>query len=127
MNRSIEKLRFAIVASALGLGFCGASGVSADTLIVSNHNASTGPKHDAMAHCLEAVKAQVGDGHSLVFSHKVVTTRDALGGQAVLVNATIWDDGARVPIEARCQRGAAGETVASISRVRSGPAIAAAK
>jgi len=124
MNRSIKsKVGIALVASALGA----ASAVSADTLIVSNHNASAGPKHDAMAHCFEAVKRQVGDGHALLFSHEVTTARTASGGQAVMVSATIWDNGARVPIEARCERGAAGDTVASVSRVQSGPAVAAAK
>jgi len=124
MNRSIQsKVRIAFVASALAA----ASAVSADTLIVSNHNASIGPKHDAIANCFVAVKRQVGEGRGLLFSHQAETVRTAAGGQAVLVNATVWDDGARVPISARCERGATGQTVASISRVQSGPAIAAAK
>lgn len=124
MNRSTQsKVRAALVAAAIGA----ASSVSADTLIVSNHNASAGPKHDAMAHCFEAVKRQVGDGHGLLFSHEVTTARTESGGQAVMVSATIWDNGARVPIEGRCERGAGGQTVASISRVEGAPAIAAAK
>jgi len=124
MNRSIKsKVQTALVAAALGA----ASAVSADTLIVSNHNASIGPKHDAMAHCFEAVKRQVGDGHALLFSQQVTTARNATGGQVVMVSATMWDNGSRVPIEARCERGAAGETVASVSRVQNGPAVAAAQ
>ena len=124
MNTSISgKVRTGLVVAVLGAS----SATFADTLIVSNHNASTGPKHDAMAHCLEAVKREVGDGHMLIFSNRVTTVRTNAGGQAVLVSATEWDNGARVPIEGRCEKGASGQMVASVSRVKSDNTVVANK
>jgi hypothetical protein len=123
MNGSISRnVRIGLLASSLGVS----SVAFADTLILSNHNANAGPKHEAMAHCLEAVKREVGDGHMLVFQNQVTTARTSSGGQAVLVGATIWDNGARVPIEGRCEKGPAGQVVASITRVQNGPANAVA-
>ena len=124
MNTSISgKVRTGLVVAVLGAS----SANYADTLIVTNHNASTGPKHDAMAHCLEAVKREVGEGHMLIFSNHVTTVRTDAGRQVFLVGATVWDNGALVPIEGRCEKGASGQVIVTVSRVQSGEAIAVAK
>ena len=120
MNRSvIQNVRIAVLACALGA----AAAASADTMIVSNHNASMGPKHDAVAHCFQAVRNVVGD-HGLVFSSHVATARTAQGGYAVMLDATMWDNGARVPIQGRCERGAGGQVVATVARAPNDTAIA---
>jgi hypothetical protein len=123
MNATFSRnIHIAAFASVLGA----AVAANADILIVSDHNAAMGPKHDAMAHCLEAVKRQVGEGQSLVFSNRVATMQTNQGARAVVVNATVWENGARVPIQGRCERSASGAMVATVTRAQNDQAIAQA-
>jgi hypothetical protein len=123
MNASISRnLRVALLASTLGAS----ATVLADPMIVADHNAKAGPKQDAVLSCYQAARSDVGDGHGLVFSNRVATERSAQGGHAIVVSGSVWDNGSRVPIEARCEKGASGRLVATVTRVQSGPAIAEA-
>ena len=122
MNASIHHCVRAIVLSCT---LAVAAAANADTMIVSNHNASMGPKHDAVAQCALAMLRAVGDGHGLLFTNRAQTARTAQGGTAVMLDATLWDNGARVPVQGRCERGATGELVATVARVRNDTAVAA--
>ena len=124
MNAKISsKLRATLLASTLGV----AGTAFADTMIVTDHNANASPKHDAMLHCFQAVRSDVGDGYGLFFSNQVVTERSADGRQAIVVNGTVWQNGDRVPIQGRCEKSASGQFVAHVTRVENGTAIAGAK
>lgn len=114
MNARIlsRHLRIGLCASTLGV----AATAIAGPVVVLDHNANASPKYAALMQCMAAVRDEVGPGHGLVFSSRVLREQSTSGGQAIIVSATIWDNGARAPIEGRCERGGSDNIVATVTR-----------
>ena len=122
MNSSISRgIRIALFTSALGAS----AAAFADPMVVMDHNASMGPNHDATLRCYHAARDELG-GAGVAFSNQVETQRSPTGAKTIVVNGTVWQDGARVAFEARCQAGNAGHVVATVTRKQAGDAIAQA-
>ena len=123
MNSSISRsIRIALFTSALGAS----AAAFADPMVVMDHNASMGPNHDATLRCYHAARDELGNANGLVFSNQVETQRAPSGAKTIVVNGAIWQDGSRVPFEARCQTGNGGHVVATVTRKSTGEAIAQA-
>jgi len=122
MNASISRnFHIALFASAFA-----AAPVFADTLVMTDHNASMGPNHDATLGCYHAARDELGSASGIAFSNQVETQRSPTGAKTIVVNGTIWQDGSRVAFEARCPVGNAGRMVATVTRKQTGEAVAQA-
>ena len=77
--------------------------------------------------CVHAVRSDPALGQSLMFSTRMgVSQPSASGTRTFILSGTAWENGARVPVTARCVVGP-GSTVASVTRVDNVPAIANAR
>ena len=114
------------VSAAIVLSFCSASAL-ADSTVVIDHVGHMGPRHDALVQCVHAVRSDPALGQSLMFSTRMgVSQPSASGTRTFILSGTAWENGARVPVTARCVVGP-GSTVASVTRVDNVPAIANAR
>ena len=114
------------VSTAIILSFCSASTL-ADTTVVIDHVGHMGPRHDALVQCVDAVRSNPALGQSLMFSTRMgVSQPSASGTRTFILSGTAWENGARVPVTARCVVGP-GATVASVTRIDNVPVIANAR
>ena len=97
----------------------------ADTLLLADHNARMGPKQDARIECVQAAHNSPTLNVGQLFSERVAVQKGATPGSRVYVlSGTAWDNGARVPITARCVIGNAAGPIASVTRVHPPKTIA---
>jgi len=114
------------VSAAIVLSFCSASAL-ADSTVVIDHVGHMGPRHDALVQCVDAVRSNAALGQSLMFSTRMgVSQPSASGTRTFILSGTAWENGARVPVTARCVVGP-GATVASVTRIDNVPVIANAR
>lgn len=114
--------RFQIQTVAI-VSFCSASAF-ADPTVVVDHVAHMGPKQDALVQCVDAVRSDPAFGQDVMFSTRMGVSKPSAGGSRTFVlSGTAWENGARVPVTARCVVGPR-STVASVTRIDSAPAIA---
>jgi hypothetical protein len=97
----------------------------ADPMIVIDHNASVGPRHDALVQCVDAARRDPSIGDQLMFSTRMGVSEVKDGQQTFILKGTAWENGARVPVQARCVLGPH-QSVASVTRLGATPAIAKA-
>src|SRR5262245_60550041 len=114
MYESLSKLSLLAVLSTVG-----ASNVYAD----SHH---MGRMQDAIPNCGQAVQRAIGLGETLKYDDRVVLTGTRHRVQTVKLSGTLRDGGEKISFEARCERGAKGRAVASVSYALDAPAIAEA-
>jgi len=111
------------ISAAIILSFSSASAL-ADPTIVIDHVAHAGPKHDALVQCVDAVRNNPAFSQSLMFSTRMgVSEPSAAGTRTFVLSGTAWENGARIPVTARCVVGP-GSTVASVARINDASAIA---
>ena len=111
------------VSAAIILSLSSASAL-ADPTIVINHVAHAGPKHDALVQCVDAVRSNPALGQSLMFSTRMGASHfREPGTRTYILSGTAWQNGARVPVTARCVVGPR-STVASVTRINGAPVIA---
>jgi hypothetical protein len=111
------------LSAAIILSLSSASAL-ADPTIVLDHVAYAGPRHDALVQCVDAVRSNPAMGQGLMFSTRMgVSQPSASGTRTFILSGTAWENGERVPVTARCVVGP-GSTVASVTRINDGPAIA---
>ena len=87
-------------------------------------DSSMGPMRNAIPHCARAVRAEIGARHALEFADRVVLTGSRERVRSVALSGTMWEDGVKLPFEARCERGARGGTVARWTQGPNASAIA---
>ena len=95
----------------------------ADQMIYMDHNAKMGPKHDALLKCVDAARHDPAIGQQLMFSTRMGVSDVKDGTQTFILRGTAWENGVRVPVTARCELGPR-QTVASVSRISDGHAVA---
>jgi hypothetical protein len=96
----------------------------ADPMVVLDHVAHTGPKHDALVQCVSAVRRDPAIGQQVMFSTRMgVSQPSAAGTRTFILKGTAWQNGERVPVNARCVTGP-GQTVASVTLIDNGSEVA---
>ena len=96
----------------------------ASTPVVTFADSSMGPMRNAIPHCARAVRSEIGAGHALEFADRVVLTGSRERVRSVALNGTMWEDGVKLPFQARCESGAKGRTVAHWTQGANPSAIA---
>ena len=98
----------------------------ADSMVIVDHVAHTGPKHDALVQCVNAVRHDPTMGQQLMFSTRMgVSEPSAAGTRTFILSGTAWQNGERVPVTARCVTGP-GQNVASVTRIDNTSEVASA-
>jgi hypothetical protein len=92
---------------------------------VASAAATMGPMQNAIPRCAQAVKSELGAIYAIKFADRVVLTGSRARVQSVALTGWTYESGARVPFEARCERGVKGRTVAEVYQSPSPTAIAA--
>src|SRR5512139_3777348 len=95
----------------------------ADPMIYIDHDAKSGPRHEALLKCVDAARHDPALGQGLMFSTRLGVSEVQSGSQTFILSGTAWENGVRVPVNARCVLGPR-RTVASVSRIDNAPAIA---
>jgi hypothetical protein len=90
--------------------------VAADPTVMLDQGGKLGPRHDSVVSCYDATRRNVGANRGLVISRRITLEASGQSVKSVTLNGTIWEDGKRVPIQARCVSDDNGETVASVTR-----------
>jgi len=103
----------------------GSTAALADPMLLIDHNASTGPRHEALIQCVNAARRDPSIGDQLMFSTRMGVSQVENGAQTFILKGTAWENGARVPVTARCQLGPH-QSVASVTRLDPTPAVATA-
>jgi len=111
-------------ASVLVLSIGSASAL-ADPMIYLDHDARTGPKHDALLKCADAARHDPALGQGLMFATRLGVSDVQSGSQTYILSGTAWDNGTRVPVTARCTLDPR-QNVASVSRINAAPNVAKA-
>lgn len=95
----------------------------ADQMIYMDHNAKTGPRHEALLKCVEAARHDTAIGQQLMLSTRMGVSDVKDGTQTFILRGTAWENSVRVPVTAQCVVGPR-QTVASVTRISDGHAIA---
>ena len=99
----------------------------ADAMLLTDHNARMGPKHEALIECVQAAHQSPDLNLGQVFSSRViVASGPTVGSKTYVFSGTAWDNGQRVPITARCVTSNSGSAVASVARVNEPTSVATA-
>lgn len=101
----------------------GSASALADPMIYIDHDAKTGPKHEALIKCVDAVRHDPAMGQGLMFSTRMGVSDVRSGSRTFVLRGTAWENGVRVPVTAQCVVGPR-QTVASVTRIENVPAIA---
>ena len=121
MNTKVSTVR-----NALFLAMFASAPVFADAMLVVDHNAAVGPKHDALMNCAEAARSSAL-GHGLMFAARQGAVHaSGQGNMTVILTGTSWENGQRVPVTARCVTGPRQE-VASVTIVNTQLKVATAQ
>src|SRR4030095_15412830 len=91
---------------------------------VASAEATMGPMQNAIPRCAQAVNSELGVINAQ-FANRVVLTGSRARVRSVVLTGWTYESGARVPFEARCERGVKGRTVAEVYQGPSPTAIAA--
>lgn len=97
----------------------------ADQTIYMDHNAKTGPKHEALLKCVDAARHDTSIGQQLMFATRMGVSDVKGGTQTFVLRGTAWENGVRVPVVAQCVVGPR-QTVASVTRIDNAPTTAIA-
>lgn len=120
MNKSMFKSMSGIVLAS----FLSASAI-ADPMLLVSHNATVGPKKEALIACVEAARKSPEFGNGLVLSRGAM--KSGQGGRILRLSGATWENGARVPITVICTTSKAGEAVANVARVHDESKLATTK
>jgi hypothetical protein len=120
-SRKFE-IRTAIFVLSLGSAWA-----FADSMLVIDHVAQAGPRHEALVQCVNAVRNDPTIGQQVMFSTRMgVSQPSAEGTRTFILKGTAWQNGVRVPVTARCVSGP-GQNVASVTRIDNASTLARAE
>ena len=106
------------------LSACSATALG-DTMLLTDHNARMGPRHEALVACVAAAHESPTLNSGQVFSSRVdVADGATAGSKTYIMHGTAWDNGQRVAITARCISGNSGRIVATVARLLPGSQVA---
>ena len=106
------ELRAVLFSALLG----SSTAATADPMVLLDQGGKIGPKQEAIVGCVNAARANMGADKGLVFSRHIEVESAGQRVKSVTLNATIWENGERVPIQARCVNDANGDVVAQVTR-----------
>ena len=122
------KTRFIVTLGSIALAFAVSSSAIADPMLLLDHNARMGPKHEALIACVQAARQSPDLNVGQMFSPRVlVANGPAAGSKTYILSGSAWDNGVRVPITAKCVTSNVRGTVASVSRVHEPTSVATAR
>ena len=111
-TRKSTELRAVLFSALLG----SSAAAVADPVVMLDQGGKIGPKQEAIIGCVNAARANVGDQKGLVFSRRIEMESAGQQVKSITLNATIWEDGERVPIQAKCVSDTNGDVVAQVTR-----------